>query len=88
MGYALYDAPQSDKSQMVYSSYEQENVKAQTKRQIYSAGFGYRESSFFIDAAYKYSFYETNDYLIEPVDNPVNTKFDISKYLLTIGFRF
>lgn len=88
MGYALYDAPQSDKSQMVYSSYEQENVKAQTKRQIYSAGVGYRESSFFIDAAYKYSFYETNDYLIEPVDNPVNTKFNISKYLLTIGFRF
>ena len=88
LGYAFYDAPQNDKSQMVYSNYRNNDVESQTNRQIYSAGIGYRENSFFIDAAYKYSFYQTNDYLIQPIDDPVNTQFDINKFIVSLGFRF
>jgi hypothetical protein len=87
-GYGFYDNPRNDKFENVYSSDITHYPTFRTNRQVYSTGIGYREKSFFIDAAYKYSFYQTNNNLIQPITVPINTKFDISKYLLTIGFRF
>ena len=58
----------------------------------YTAGFGYRSESFYLDMAYKLSLIEEGfiPYLMESEDDQqlVNNDFTVNKLMLTMGFRF
>lgn len=83
-GYASYGSPYK-------SGYFNEN----SKRNIISAGIGYRSGNFFVDAAYLYSL-QNEKYVLYNLSNadgtlavnPVSTKMTEGKFLLTIGFKF
>jgi long-subunit fatty acid transport protein len=84
VGYSYYDSPYKDNYNNLHSA-----------TQIYSTGIGYREKSFFIDAAFSASFSEEKSYIFDTISNTtglvperVNMEKSRNKIILTAGLRF
>ncbi len=77
LGYAFYQSPYNED----YSEY-------QTDRQQYSAGLGFRGSSFFIDAAFVTSSYISERQLFTTIPNLSEIDFTNNKFIVSLGLRF
>lgn len=83
-GYACYGSP-----------YSNNHLNAESSVSVVSGGFGYRNSDLFIDLGYQYLFFNDKFYLYNLFDiegnnlSPlVERKNSLSKFYMTLGFRF
>ena len=59
------------------------------QQSVVSAGIGIREKHYFIDFAYAYTFFREDYYLYSAqFVNPVDNQYSLSRFMLTLGFRF
>lgn len=71
-----------------YSSPYREGVN-DGQQSVISAGIGIRERHFFMDFAYAHTFFSEDYFLYNArFVNPVENQYSLSRFLLTLGFRF
>lgn len=74
-----------------YASPYKNGVNTDASRISYSAGFGFREKSLFIDLAYVYTQYKEDYFFYDPTYTNVNAahnNFSTSSFLMTVGVKF
>jgi long-subunit fatty acid transport protein len=74
-----------------YGNPYRSGLNIDASRKSYSAGIGFRTSSFYADFAYVFTQYKDNYFLTDPAftnTNAVSNSFSLGRTQLTLGFRF